>query len=503
MSYFRKVQGVAAAALIGATSLFALTSATLAAPEELTIALSGDIPTLDPSKDTSPIGLKFRLNVFNALTELGREGEVIPQLAESWSTSEDQTEWTFKLRPNVKFHDGSVMTAADVVFSAEHVLADTTSPVRTFMRLVQKVEALDDLTVRFTLSQPHASFARQSKYLYIMSRAYYEAAGDTGFATKPVGSGPYRLTEWVKDDRMVLEAFPDYWGGEPAIKKGTFHPIPSDAARANALLSGEIDLSPSLPPSLMDMLRGSPELRVETAPGYRVTFLELDPTRTPFDNAKIREAVDIGIDRVAIADRLLRGTGKATGVIVPPSNIGYDATIPTPQFDPERAKQLIAESGYDGTPFMIDYPNNNYPMANEVAQAIASYLTEAGLKVQLNPMEFTAFFPNWVQNKLSPMYFFAYGSSQFTAESVLTTLYETGGSPAGHHTDPAIDTIMAAHRAERDPAKKQDLIHEALRVGNAGRQIVPLYEMLQVYGVKADIDYTPYPDEIVRLYTFE
>src|SRR5690606_12942351 len=127
-------------------------------PQELTIALSGDVPTLDPSKDTSPIGLNLRLNVYNALTELGRDGSVIPQLAESWTVSDDLIEWTFKLREGVKFHDGSTMTADDVVFTTEHVLADGTSPVRSFLRLVQAVEAVDDTTVKFTLTQPYGMF---------------------------------------------------------------------------------------------------------------------------------------------------------------------------------------------------------------------------------------------------------------------------------------------------------------------------------------------------------
>ena len=169
MSYVGKLRGVAAVAMLASVSLLAGSAVAVAAPTELTIALSGDIPTLDPSKDTSPIGLNYRLNVFEALTQLDRDGKVQPQLAESWTHSDDWTEWTFKLRPGVKFHDGSAMTAADVVFTIDHVLADKTSPVRTFMRLVKSAEAVDDHTVTFTLTQGYATFDRQAKYLYIMS----------------------------------------------------------------------------------------------------------------------------------------------------------------------------------------------------------------------------------------------------------------------------------------------------------------------------------------------
>lgn len=501
MVNMRTLLKTTASAVIGAASLISISTAAIAVPEQLTVALSGDIPTLDPSKDTSPIGLNLRLNVYNALTELGRDGEVIPQLAESWTVSDDLTEWTFELRAGVKFHDGSAMTADDVVFTTEHILADETSPVRAFLRLVETVEAVDDTTVKFTLTQPYAMFDRQSKYLYVMSRAYYDENGDAGYATAPIGTGPYRLAQWVRDDRMVLEAFPDYWGGEPAVKTGIFRPIPSDAARANALLSGEVDLVPSLPPSLMNMLAGNPALEVDVAPGYRVAFLELNPDKAPFDNPLIRQAVDVAIDRVAIADQLMRGTGKATGMMIPPSNGGYDASFTPTEFDPELARQLVQEGGYDGTPITLDYPNNNYPMANEVAQAIAGYLTSAGLNVQLNPMEFTAFFPSWVQNQLSSIYYFAFGSSQFHAETILATLYEAGGHQ--RHNNPEIDALVKSQRQEIDETRKQEMISDAFRISNEDRQFLPLYDMLQVYGVKADIDYVPYPDEIVRLYTFE
>ena len=187
-----------------------------------------------------------------ALTELQRDGQMNPRLAESWTYSPDLTEWTFKLRQGVKFHDGSPFTADDVVFTIKRIKADATTPVRTFIRLVTTVEKVDDHTVRFKLIQPYGIFHRQISYVNIMSKTYFDKVGDEGYATKPVGTGPYKLVRWVKDDRMVLEANPDYWRGAPAIKRATFRPIPAEASRASALLSGEVDLVPALPPSLIE-----------------------------------------------------------------------------------------------------------------------------------------------------------------------------------------------------------------------------------------------------------
>ncbi|MBL0934674.1 MAG: hypothetical protein IBJ07_07970 [Rhizobiaceae bacterium] len=500
MTYFRKIlNGMGAAAL--AAAILAAPTGALAAPETIAVALPGDFPGLDPSKDTSPLGFNYRLNVFDALTELQRDGQMNPRLAEEWTFSEDLTEWTFKLREGVKFHDGSPFSADDVVFTIERILADEATPVRTFLKLVKSVEKVDDNTVKFTLVQPYGIFHRQISYVNIMSKTYFDQVGDEGYATKPVGTGPYKLVEWVKDDRMVLEANPDYWRGAPAIKQATYRPIPSEASRASALLSGEVDLVPALPPSLMDQLKSSPELTVDVAPGFRVIFAAFNVNTPPLDNPLIREAIDKAIDRKAIAEQLLRGLGKPTGIMVPPMNIGYDSSFTPVEYDAEAAKALVEEAGYNGEVISIQYPNNNIVMANEVVQAIAGYMTAVGLKVEIKPMEFTGFFPLWLQSKLDSMYFFAFGSSQYHAETVLTTMYEEGSH--AYKVDPEIDRLLKEQRTLTDPAEQTKLIADAFRRSNENRYHLPLYDEMQAFGVKAEIDYTPWPDGFVRLYDFK
>lgn len=490
---------------VGAAAFAALLSMSAggahAAPNTITVALPGDFPTLDPSKDTSPLGFNYRLNVFDALTELQRDGKLNPRLAESWTFSEDLTEWTFKLHQGVKFHDGSPFSADDVVFTINRIKADNTSPVRTFIKLVDKVEKVDDHTVRFKLIQPYGIFHRQISYVNLMSKTYFEKVGDQGYATNPVGTGPYKMVRWVKDDRMELEANPDYWRGAPAIKHATLRPIPSEASRAAALASGEVDLVPALSPSSIDQFKSNRDLDVNTAPSFRVIFVAFNVNKAPLDNPKIREAIDVAIDRWAITDKLLRGLGKPTGVMVPPMNIGYDPSFKPVAYDPQKAKKLVAEVGYDGTPITIQYPNNNIAMANEVVQAIAGYMTAAGLKVEIKPMEFTAFFPLWLQSKLDSMYFFAFGSSQYHAESILTTMYEEGSH--AYKVDMEIDALLKKQRTITDPAEQTKVLAAALRKSNENRYHIPLYDEMQAYGAKKTVSYSPWPDGFVRLYDFK
>ncbi len=479
--------------LVGVTGV-----ASAAPPQTLTVALPGDFPRLDPSKDTSPLGFNFRLNVFDALTQIERNGEVHPRLATKWATSPDLTEWTFTLRQGVKFHDGSPFTAADVVWTVERILDDPTTPVRTFLKIASSAQAVDDYNVKFKLVQPYGNFDRQMTYISMMSKTYFDKVGDKGYETHPVGTGPYSLVRWVKDDRSTLRANPSYWGGEPAIKTAVYRPIPSEASRVAALLSGEVDLVPALPPSFMKQLSASPDLKVGIAPGFRVIFLGFNVNVAPLNNPKVLEAIDRGIDRESLTKYLLQGLGKPTGIVVPPVDIGYDPSFKPTPFDPDAARKLVKDSGYDGKPVILQYPNDNLVMADQVAQAIAGYLTAIGLKIDLRPMEFTAFFPAWLQDKLNAAYLFAFGGTSYHAEAILTTLYEKGSH--GFKIDDRIDHLLKQERTLTDPVEQKKLLSEAFRYSNEDRYEIPLYDELQAFGERKTVDYIPFPDGFVRLY---
>lgn len=497
--HHRLLRSVLPAAIAAMAAFAPLTAA--AAPESLSIALAGDFPGLDPSKDSSPLGFNYRLNVFDALTELQPDGEMNPRLAKSWTWSDDLTEWTFELEEGVTFHDGSPFTADDVVFTIERILNDPATPVRTFLKLVDSVEAVDEHTVKFTLNAPYSIFHRQISYVNMMSRAYWDEVGDQGYATEPVGTGPYRFVEWVKDDRLVLEAYEDYWRGAPAIKTATFRPIPAEAARASALLSGDIDLVPALPPSLLPQLKNAEGVEVGTAPSFRVIFLGFNVNVPPLDDPKVREAIDKGIDRSAITEQLLRGLGTPAGMMIPPNNIGWDESLAPVEYDPEAAKRLVEESGYDGEVIRFQYPNNNIVMANEVVQAVAGYMSAMGLKTEIVPMEFTAFFPVWLRAEIEEMYLFAFGSSQYHGETVLVTMYEEGSHEYGLNRE--IDRLLKEQRTVTDEARKEEMLVQAFRLSNEDRYNIPVYNEWQAFGMREGVEYDAWPDGFVRLYDFE
>ena len=452
-----------------------------------------DVLTLDPMLDTSPISINVFRNVFDALTRIGADGAVVPLLAESWTASEDTRTWEFTIRANARFHDGAPVTVDDVVWSYQRLAGEQKSPVRTYINKVKSVEAAGPGKVRFTLSEPFAPFDRQVSLISIIPRRAFEEIGAAKFALAPVGSGPFRVVRWVKDDRVELAAFDGYWAGAPKIKTLVFRPVPSETTRAAALSSGELDVVPILPPALVNSLSSRKGLKIEKVASNKVVYVGFDVKNPLLADLRIRQAIDLAINRDALTTRLLRGLGKPSGQVVAPVTFGYAPDIQPTPFDPARAKQLVAASGYKSEKIVLQYPNNNLAFGEEVAQAIANYLGQVGINVELQGMEYSAFFPLWANRKLNGLHLFAYGPSVMDADLIIGSLYDSSGRV--YWTDPRIDKLAQQQRGERDPDKRRALIAEILKLSRDNLPYAPLYNEIHAYGIQERVNWTPRPDE--------
>ena len=282
----------------------------------------------------------------------------------------------------------------------------------------------------------------------------------------------------------MLKANPGYWRGEPAIKNATYRPIPNEASRSATLLSGEVDLVPTLSPALMTQLGRSPDLKVATAPGFRVIFLGFNVNVAPLDNAKVREAIDHAVDRESLSKNLLRGLGKPTGIMVPPMNIGYDPSLTPTKFDPELAKRLVKESGYDGTPIALQYPNNNLTLANEVAQAVAGYLTAVGLKVQVRPFEMNLFTNDIIPNgKTGEMFQMGWGGWTFDYDNTAYLMYHSGERWNPYDKDPGLDAMLEGQRLIADRGEREAALRKIANFVADHALELPLYNVDTYYGV--------------------
>jgi len=485
---------LAGAALAGAALMTARPFSALAADNNTVVVSQGsDVLTLDPMLDTSPIGVNVFRNIFDALTRIDVDGSVVPLLATSWNVSEDTKTWEFSIRANAKFHDGTPITADDIVWNYKRLLGETRSPVRTYVSKLTSVEAPAPNTVRFVLSEPFAPFDRQVSLISIISKRAFEEIGAAKFALAPVGSGPFKVVRWVKDDRVELAAFDDYWAGAPKIRTLVFKPVPSETTRAAALSSGELDVVPILPPALVATLNNRRGIKIEKVASNKVVYVGFDVNNPLLKDVRIRQAVDLAIDRNALTSRLLRGLGKPSGQVVAPVTFGYAPDIEPTPFDPARAKQLVAASGYKGESITLQYPNNNLAFGDEVAQAIANFLGHVGINISLQGMEYSAFFPLWANRKLNNMHLFAYGPSIMDADLIIGSLYDSSGRV--YWTDPRVDELARQQRGERDKEKRRALIGQILKLSKEALPYAPLYNEIHAYGVQDRIKWIPRPDE--------
>ncbi len=460
---------------------------------KVTVALSSDVLTLDPSKDTSPISLNVYKNVFDQLSDIRADGSVGPQLAESWD-SPDAVNWTFKLRTNAKFTDGKPVTVDDVLGTFQAVMRDEKSPVREYTTAIDKMEKVDERTIRFVTKYPYAPFPRWVSLISILPQDTYRSMGAEQFARKPVGSGPYSVVNWVKDDHLELAANPQYFGGAPSITSVIFRPVTNESSRTAGLESGDLDLVSLIPPPEVPRLQKGSGLHVTLVPSNRNLFLGFNTNTKPLDNQKVRQAIDCAINREQICNGLLNGMGKPVGQCVAEGVFGHDPSIAPTKFDPDRARQLLKDGGFpNGVDVDMQYPSNRYAFGNEVAQAIVAQLADVGIRVKLEAMEYAAFFPNWTGKKLRAIYLFAFGPSIMDADLPLSSLYSSDGRV--YWTSPEVDALVKKQRGQANDQERAQTISQIWKISQDQVPYSWLYTEIQAYGIRDRLDFTPRKDE--------
>lgn len=458
------------------------------------VAQSSDILTLDPSQNTAAFSLNVYQNVFGHIAVINADGSVSPNVAESWTAEKNATVWTVKIRPGMKFHNGDPVTVDDVIWTYNFILGSAKSPVRPYFKAVTEVEKVDNSTVRFTVDAPFSTFDRTMSLASILPEKAYKDLGPENFAVKPIGSGPFKVKKWVKDSFLELEAFNDYWEGAPKVKTVIFRPMPSEASRAAALASGDIDIVPVLPPPLVDSLSKADGIKIVKVPSNRVIFMAYNTNNAPLDNVKLRQAMLHAVDRETITSKLLRGLGIPIGQLAPPVTFGHDPSLGVPTYDPEMARKLVKESGYDGKPILFQYPNNRWAFADQTAQALVGYLGEVGIEIKLQSMEMAALFPLWLANELPSMYLFSMGLSVLDADLLLNLEYESD-TMHSYWSSEEVDRLAMEQRAETDLDKRRAIFAKIWQIDRDNAVFGPLYNEIHAYGMRDCVNWTPRPDE--------
>ena len=429
---------------------------------DLVIAQAGlgaGMSTLDPNIDTIPYNVTN--HIFDPLVWFDENGKATANLATSWSAIDDLT-WEFKLRDDVKWHDGTPFTAQDVKFTMDRILnPDTKARSSVYFKHIASTEVVDDHTVRFKTNEPYGYMAEMMVLFRPVSKAYWEQAGNDGFLTKPIGTGPYKFVEWVKDDHVTLEANEDYWGGEPALKKVTFKDVPDGSTRVAMLMSGEADLITNVPPNVFPLLSKNPNYTVTQGQGGRNAFVGMNSFAPPYNDVRVRQALNYAVDWDKIIKTVMAGYASRVPSFGSQIADGYDPALPPYPYDPEKAKQLLAEAGYpDGFETEFIGPVGWFLNDKQVAQAVAGYLEAVGVKSKLSLTDRGVFWSQYLNKEAKGLYYLSCGTGlTMVNPQCIFQHYHTKGRPL-YYNSSAMDAKIDAVNSAVDPAERARLNNE-------------------------------------------
>lgn len=356
----------------------------------LTVAIPGNINTLDPAR--TKVGEEYILNnlMFANLTRIAADGEIEPDLATNWESNDDLTEWTFQLREDVTFHDGSSFEAEDVKATVERLQdPETASVARVMFEMVDSIEVVDPHTITFRLSQPYAGFpdifgARQAGIV--------PSELDDTLASEPVGAGPFEFVSFQPGDSIEVSRFDDYYAdGQPKLGGVTLTIIPERSSQVAALESDQVDILWDLTPEMVQQLEGSDEVKVDSVPTSAWDGVIMNAAQAPFDDPKVRKAVSLALDKSQLEEIALFGTGTPTHTMIPPDHAFYNEDLEISPADPEAARGLLAEAGFeDGFEITLYVPGSR-PTRERLGVAAAEMLGEVGIDVSIQRVPWDRF----------------------------------------------------------------------------------------------------------------
>jgi peptide/nickel transport system substrate-binding protein len=526
---------MSASRLALAAALCAATIFTAASAEARTLrwARSGDALTLDPHAQNEGPTHALNHHIYEPLVMRDRKGALVPGLATSWKILDnDKSVWEFKLREGIKFHNGAAFNADDVVFSLQRAMAPT-SDMKGLLTSVESVSKVDDYTVRVKTKGPNPLLVNNLTNTFMMDKEWSEANNATkpqdfknkeeNFAVRNAnGTGAFILVSREPDVRTVMKRNDNYWGkGSEVpleISELIYTPIKSDATRVAALLSGEVDFVQDVPVQDIERLKGTQNLHVTAGPENRTIFFGMDvgskdlktdnvEGKNPFADKRVRQAMNMAINRAAIQRVVMRGQSVPTGVIMPPFVSGWTPELdkaPTP--DVNKAKAMLAEAGYpQGFQVTLHCPNDRYVNDEGICQAVVGMLGQIGIKANLVSQSKTLHFPLVQKNPPETEFFLiGWGVPTFDSEYIFSFLYHTRDAKYGSWnalrlSDPELDRKIESLSSETDTAKRNATIAEIWKKLQDETYYLPIHHQMLAYAMKANLDIPVDPENQPKL----
>jgi peptide/nickel transport system substrate-binding protein len=511
---------LAATALALAPVVASAPSAALADEgKAITIALTADPSVLDPQAGEELSSNIMFYHIYDPLVRRNADLSFSPGLAESWELV-DPTTWRFKLRDGVTFQNGNPFTASDVVYTIERARQSVRPGL---VKNIASAEAIDDTTLEIKTPAPYAVLPADLAEVLILDEEYTSALGEGELNQKPVGTGPYELAEWVKEDHLTLTASDDYWGGEAKIDTVTFRPITNPATRTAALLTGEVDVIQDL--AVRDVARVDAEdgFEVKTRPSLlnlvlAMDFREESPTiegDNPLRDQRVREAIARAIDVDAINKIVMNGLSTPSDQYVPASHTGHVDGMSFREmyaFDVEKAKALMEEAGYgDGFTMTLDATNNRYVNDGQIAQSLASMLAKIGVTLQLNVMPKSNF---WgyirVPSPNSSFIMSGWDVPSGDAGSMYSALFYSrdkkegfGEVNRGSYSNAEVDALIDKADSTANIDERDAALQEATKLLMQDIPMIPVHYEQDIYAVRDGVTMEPRTDKFLWAYEMD
>ncbi|WP_439562107.1 ABC transporter substrate-binding protein [Roseinatronobacter sp.] len=519
--------GVRARLMLGAAAV-ALAFAGAANAETLRWARVADALTLDPHSQNEGPTHTLNHHIYETLVGRAVDGSLTPSLATEWGISEeDDTVWVFQIREGVTFHDGTPMTAEDVVFSLDRARTPP-SGMAALHAAVEEVTAVDDTTVHVRLSGPAPLYVQNLTNTFIMSKAWAEAngvetapnfaAGEEAYSVRNTnGTGPYVMVERDPEVRTVLQAFDGHWADAPAVTEIIYTPIAEAATRVAALLSGEVDVVQDVPVQDIARLEQTDGIKVMRGPENRNIFFSYDMTSdrlassdaedNPFAKPEVREAMALSLDRNAIRQVVMRGESQPSAAPLPPFVNGWTEELDAfGEPDYARAAELVAEAGYpDGFSVDLNCPNDRYLNDEAICQALVGMLARANIRVNLVSQTRSLHFP-LIENWETDFYLLGWGVPTFDSQYVFDFLVHTregsyGSFNGTRYSNPDLDAKIQSLATMTDLDARDAVIAEIWEEVMEERIFLNVHNQMLAYAMRDGISLDVHPENQPRMTT--
>ncbi len=473
---------------------------------QITISQSADGQTLDPGKTTLILNVNYMYNLYDTVTRWDADLKLQPGLAISWKNVSD-TVWEFTFRQGVKFHDGAPLTPEDVKATLDRLMAPGKTLYQTSFATISAVEVVGPQTIRVTTRHPDSllpvRMAQMGSQIYPARFARTEE-GAAELARKPIGTGAYKLVEWIKDDRLVMEANKGWWGWEgkaPAIERVVWKPIPDDFARISALEKGEVDLITNVPPDQIKAVREGRGTQVLTVPSTRTVIFSMNASQPPLSDRRVRQALHYAMDVESIVRNLYAGQGKLMSGMLADTDFGYNPQLKPYPYDPARAKRLLADAGYaSGIDVTLYAGTGTMVNDKQLLEVIADMWSKVGIRAKVQMMEMAQRSKMNNERTLPP------NSALLTTPQ--STLLDADGSVwrllhpnglwgkywAGNQSGQRFYDVMEQARTSLDQPKRKALYTEATQILHEEKPYLELFQEVLVYGVSKRVTVKPRPD---------